>query len=86
MAAVDGWSMSSQGASADSFGHDQVAQMYVEMCAKLTETVATAAAGSKQAAADLDASATTYDTTDTANGVYLGSFAPVPGAAPGMVP
>lgn len=79
VANVAGWTMSSSGASASSFGHDQVAQMYVDLCTKLTETVRTTAEGSQRAAADLDTSATTYDTTDATTGTYLGSFGLQPG-------
>lgn len=81
VASVAGWTMPSDGASATSFGHDQVAQLYVDLCAKLTETVTTTAEGTTQAAADLDSSATTYDTTDTTAGAYLGGFG-IPGVTP----
>lgn len=82
VANVAGWTMSSGGASATSFGHDQVAQVYVDLCTKLTETVRTTAEGTKRAAADLDTSATTYDATDTATGAVMGGF----GLTPGMTP
>lgn len=80
--AVSGWTMSSAGASATTFGHDQVAQMYVDLCTKLTETVRTTAEGTTKAATDLDATATTYDTTDAATGAYMAGFGLLPGLTP----
>ncbi len=71
---VSAWAMSAGGASATGFGHDQVADMYTQLCAKLTEAVSGAAQSATQAATDLDATAASYDTTDASAGATLGGF------------
>lgn len=76
-AAVAGWSMSAGGASATSFGHDQVAEIYGQLCTKLTETVAACHEGLTKAADDLDATATSYDTTDATAGNLLTGYGQV---------
>lgn len=76
-APVAGWTMPSDGASAASFGHDQVAEVFANLCQKLTETVSAGYDSLQAAATDLDSTATSYDTTDQSAGVLLHGYGQV---------
>lgn len=76
------WTMSSAGASAESFGHDELAEVYVKFCSRLSQVVSGAAQGDEQLAGQLDSSAAGYDSTDTGVGASYGVFGPALGVGP----
>jgi hypothetical protein len=59
------WTMPGAGASAAAFGHHELAEVYHTFCTKLSQVVSGAAAGSEHLAAQLDATAATYEATDS---------------------
>jgi hypothetical protein len=76
VAPVACYTLSSDGASAAAFGHDQLAEVVVQLCAKVGQVVSQTALGDEQAAGSLDTSAAAYDATDTGSGALLGGLAP----------
>ena len=77
VAPVAFYTLSSAGASAAAFGHDQLAEVFVEFCTKAGQVVSGAATGDEQAAGSLDTSAATYDAVDQGSGVLLGGLSPL---------
>lgn len=70
------WTMPSSGASAHSFGHNELAEVYVKFCSRLSQVVSAAAQGDEALAGQLEAAAAHYDTTDSGVGASYGVFGP----------
>lgn len=70
------WTMSSAGASAHSFGHNELAEVYVKFCSKLSQVVSAAAGGDEALAGQLEAAAAGYESTDSGVGASYGVFGP----------
>ncbi len=76
VAPVACYTLSSAGSSAAAFGHDQLAEVFVEFCTKVSQVVSQTATGDEQAAGDLDTSASSYDAADHGSGVVMTGLNP----------
>ena len=76
VAPVACYTLSSGGSSAAAFGHDELAEVFVEFCSRASQVVSQSATGDEQAAGNLDSSAASYDAVDSSSGVLLGGLNP----------
>lgn len=76
------WAMSSGGASASSFGHDQLAEVYPKFCSKLTNVVNATAEGDQKLADQLHSTARAYENTDAQQAAGYALFGREPDGSP----